>query len=204
MGSHHGFLLQGLPTVFSLWFPWLPVLLSHMGLSLVLTGAPADGYQTLLFAVFFPAPLAALLSRTANTGVHTMCSSCCPRGGSEAIGAAKDSVVPGILPHSQGFLNRTANAGCPPLQDTPLTWVSDSEPLLLPPIPSTSEAYYSDHSPTLTAPNAIACWTDQMHKCLQIYPTTSGHPQDPAPIQGFAEAWAYRWIGWSPRPFSQA
>lgn len=56
------FLLQGLPTVFSLWPPWLPVLLNHMGLSLVLIGAPADGYQTLLFAVFFPAPLAALLS----------------------------------------------------------------------------------------------------------------------------------------------
>lgn len=41
-GSHHGFLLQGLPTVFSQWPPWLPVLLSHMGLFLVLIGAPAD------------------------------------------------------------------------------------------------------------------------------------------------------------------
>lgn len=57
---------------------------------------------------------------------------------------------------------------------------------------------------TLTAPNAIACWIDQIHKCLQIYPTTPAYPQDLAPIHGFAEAWAYRWIGWSPCPFSQA
>lgn len=71
-GTHHGFLLQGLPTVFSLWPPWLLVLLNHMGLSLILIGAPADGYQTLLFAVFFPAPLPALLSRTAPRHVFLL------------------------------------------------------------------------------------------------------------------------------------
>lgn len=53
----------------------------------------------------------------------------------------------------------------------------------LTPNPLHIRCHYCDHSPE-TAPNATACWTDQMHTYKQNYPTTSGYPKTLPPIRG--------------------